>query len=55
MLDLENSSYSVDESSGAVFFHRSPELKELMQLREEVKNLNNKVDKLLEIIEKGGD
>lgn len=44
---------SVDESSGAVFYHKSPELLEIIKLRREISNLNTKVDKLLELLEGG--
>lgn len=45
----ENNS-SVDKESGAVMFHRSPELLEIMKLRKEVENLNTKMDLIIGIL-----
>lgn len=53
MPTLNENNSSIDESSGAVIFHKSPELKEMMLLREEVKDLSKKMDKILEILEGG--
>ena len=36
---LNNGNSSVDKSSGAVMFHKSPELLEIMRLREEIMTL----------------
>lgn len=54
MPSLHNGNSSVDKSSGAVMFHKSPELLEIMRLREDMKNLNTKMDSILEIL-KGGE
>lgn len=55
-----NRNYSVQESSGAVIFHKSPELKELLKLRQDVKELrqenqelHTKLDLIISIL-KGG-
>ena len=53
MANLNSSNCSVDEKSGAVIYHKSPELLEIMKLRQEVKNLNSKMDLILEYL-KGG-
>lgn len=50
---LTDSNCSVDKDSGAVMFHKSPELLEVIKLRKEVKDLNSKMDEILEIL-KGG-
>lgn len=54
MVVLTESNISVDKNSGAVIFHKSPELKELLLLRKEVKELNDKMDVILNLL-KGGD
>ena len=50
---LTQSNSSVDKNSGAVMFHKSPELKNILLLRQEVNELNKKVDTILELL-KGG-
>ena len=40
-------------SSGAVMFHKSPELLEIMRLRDDVKRLDEKMDVILEILRGG--
>ena len=50
---LTESNSSVDKNSGAVMFHKSPELKNILLLRQEVKNLNEKMDMIIELL-KGG-
>lgn len=50
---LNNGNSSVDKSSGAVMFHKSPELLEIMRLREDIKRLDEKVDVILEILRGG--
>ena len=53
MPKLTDSNCSVDKESGAVMFHKSPELLEIIQLRQEVKDLNTTMNQILEIL-KGG-
>lgn len=60
MAKLTENNSSVDKNSGAVMFHKSPELQELLKLKQEVKDihkeindLNNKLDTILELL-KGG-
>lgn len=50
MANLTDNNCSVDKNSGAVFFHKSPELKEILTLKKEVKNLNEKLDRILQIL-----
>ena len=54
MVVLTESNSSVDKNSGAVIFHKSPELQELFLLRKEVKELNTKMDTILNLLLKGG-
>ena len=54
MVVLTESNSSVDKNSGAVIFHKSLELKELLLLRKEVKELNTKMDTILNLLLKGG-
>lgn len=55
MAILNSSNSSVDNNSGAVMFHRSPELIEIMKLRKEVESLNTKMDLILSLLKGGGD
>lgn len=55
-----NTNYSVQKESGALIFHKSPELQELKKLRNDVKELrqenqelNTKLDEILSLL-KGG-
>ena len=50
---LNNGNSSVDKSSGAVMFHKSPELLEIIRLREDIKRLDEKMDVILEILRGG--
>lgn len=50
---LNNGNSSVDKSSGAVMFHKSPELLEIMRLRDDIKRLDEKMDVILEILRGG--
>lgn len=50
---LNNGNSSVDKSSGAVMFHKSPELLEIIRLRNDVKKLDAKMDAILEILRGG--
>lgn len=48
---LNSSNSHVDKNSGAVLIHKSPELEEILSLKEEIKQLNIKVEKILSILE----
>ena len=50
---LNNGNSSVDKSSGAVLFHKSPELLEIMRLRDDIKKLDDKMNTILEILRGG--
>ena len=52
-MNLNNSNYSVDKETGAVMVHKSPELQEILRLRQEVSSLNKKMDTILKLL-KGG-
>ena len=49
MNNLNGSNYSVDKDSGAVIFHRSPELLEIIELKNQVKTMNEKLDFLCKL------
>lgn len=60
MTMLNQGNCTVDKESGGVIFHGSPELREIVklqkqikELREENKTLNDKLDSILELL-KGG-
>ena len=46
---LNSGNSRIDPSSGAVIFDGTPELKEMIKIRAELKDINLKLDKLLEI------
>lgn len=46
MANLSMNNCSIDKESGAVIFHKSPELQETLKLQTEINKLNQKVDKL---------
>ena len=50
---LNNGNSSVDKSSGAVVFHKSPELLEIMRLRDDIKKVDDKMNTILEILRGG--
>lgn len=50
---LNNGNSSVDKSSGAVMFHKSPELLEIMRLRDDIKKVDDKMNTILEILRGG--
>lgn len=52
-MKLGSNNCSVDEETGAVFVHKSPELQELLRLRKEVASLNEKMDTILKLLEGG--
>ena len=52
-MNLNNSNCSVDKETGAVMVHKSPELQEILRLRQEVSSLNEKMDTILKLL-KGG-
>lgn len=43
---LTESNCSVDKGSGAVLYHRSPELKNTIALRDDIKKLNQRLDEI---------
>ena len=47
---LNGNNYSVDKESGAVIFHKSPELQEILKIKKEIKNLNDKMDKIIKLL-----
>lgn len=53
MANLNSSNCSVDKESGAVIFHKSPELQEMLRLRREIADLNRKMDTILKLLEGG--
>lgn len=53
MPKLDSGNSSVDKSSGAVLFHKSPELLEIIRLRKEVEEVNHKMDVILDILQGG--
>ena len=53
MPTLNNGNSSVDKSSGAVIFHKSPELLEIMRLRDDIKKVDDKMNTILEILRGG--
>lgn len=53
MPSLNQNNSTVDKESGAVIFHQSPELQEIVKLKKEIRQLNGKVDELIELL-KGG-
>ena len=50
---LNNGNSSVDKSSGAVLFHKSPELLAIMRLRDDIKKVDDKMNTILEILRGG--
>ena len=50
---LNNGNSSLDKSSGAVLFHKSPELLEIMRLRDDIKKVDDKMNTILEILRGG--
>lgn len=44
----KNGSY--DQSSGAVLFRRSPELKELKELKKQIKDVQSKLDCIIQFL-----
>ena len=53
-MNLANSNCSVDKETGAVMVHKSPELQEILRLRQEVNSLNKKMDEILKLLKGGG-
>lgn len=53
MAILTRNNCYVDPKSGGVIFNGSPELQEITKLRADIAVLNDKMDKLLELIEGG--
>ena len=52
-MNLSNSNCSVDKETGAVIIRKSPELQEILRLRQEMNSLNKKMDEILKLL-KGG-
>ena len=52
MANLNQNNYSVDKNSGAVIFHKSPELLEIIELKKEIKRVNEKLDILCKLLDK---
>ena len=52
-MNLNSGNCTVDKESGAVLVHKSPELLETMRLQKEVKEMNKKLDEILNLL-KGG-
>ena len=52
-MNLNSGNSTVDKESGAVLVHKSPELLELMKLRQDISSMNEKVDEILSLL-KGG-
>lgn len=50
---LNDGNSSVDKSSGAVLFYKSPELLEIMRLRDDIKKVDDKMNTILEILRGG--
>lgn len=50
MATLTDSNSSVDRGSGAVLFHKSPELKELLLLRKELQEMKENIQTILELL-----
>lgn len=42
--------YTVDKNSGAVLIKRSQELKEIINLKNDIKRVENKLDEILELL-----
>lgn len=53
MTVLNRNNCHVDPNSGGVIFHGSPELQEISNVRADIRALNTKLDKLMELIEGG--
>ena len=52
-MDLKSSSYDIDQETGAVLVHKPPVLLKLNKMEKEIKEVNNKLDKILELLEGG--
>ena len=50
-MKLTPSNCSVDKNSGAVIIHKSPELVELTKLKSEIKDIQNKLDTILQLLQ----
>lgn len=55
MAQLNNDNCSIQKDSGAVIFHKSPELTETIKLRQDINELSKKIDTLLKCLQKEGD
>ena len=52
-MNLGSYNCSVDKDSGAVIMRKTPELQEILKLKNEIKDLNKKMDEILALL-KGG-
>lgn len=43
---MTNKSYTIDKNTGAVLFHKSPELQEILKLNQKLEVLEEKLDKI---------
>ena len=53
MARLNHNNCRVDLKSGGIIFDGSPELQEIINLRADIRNINTKLDKLIELINGG--
>lgn len=53
MAKLTETNSSIDKNSGAVMFHKSPELNEIIRIRKEIQELNQKIDIILNLLKEG--
>ena len=54
MLPLHKGNSTIDPHSGAIIFTGSPELRAVCELQSEIKRVNSKLDKIIELLTKGG-
>lgn len=54
MIPLNKGNSTIDPNSGAIIFNGSPELRAICELQENVSLLSNKLDKIIELLSKGG-
>ncbi len=55
MAVLDQTNSTVDKETGAVMFHKSPELQLLTKLEKEVQEVNSKLDEVLRLLKGGGE
>ena len=54
MTPLNKGNSTIDPNSGAIIFNGSPELQAMCKLQNSIDSLNKKLDKILDILSKGG-